>query len=163
MSQKVGQSIAKSLVVSSRVIHDEKSKAVASASSAIAKTDYRILMVKRSGLSSFMASAFVFPGGAVEIADYSSRWWDIFASHGVTKDHLMDKFVRCVTGPRPFMIEDPVTVQNAKSNGVDESFLPADVALRITSIRETFEETGQFFMKWIHFLLTFCFSSILNL
>lgn len=146
MSQKVGQSIAKSLVVSSRVIHDEKSKAVASASSAIAKTDYRILMVKRSGLSSFMASAFVFPGGAVEIADYSSRWWDIFAHLGVSKDHLLDKFVRCVTGPRPFMVDDPVTVLNAKSNGIDEDFLPADVALRITAIRETFEETGQFFV-----------------
>lgn len=144
MSQKVGQSIAKSLVVSSRVIHDEKSKAVASASSAIAKTDYRILMVKRSGLSSFMASAYVFPGGAVEIADYSSRWWDIFANLGVSKDHLLDKFVRCVTGPRPAMVADPVTVLNSRSrSSVDENFLPADVALRITSIRETFEETGQ--------------------
>ena len=148
MSQKVGQSIAKTLVVSSRVVQDEKHKMVASQSSAIAKTDYRLLMVKRSGLSSFMASAFVFPGGAVEVADYSSKWWKIFENVGLSKDSLTAKFVQSVSGPRPQMVTQPLTLVNAKNAGTipddedEKNFLPADVALRISAIRETFEETG---------------------
>lgn len=142
MSQKVGQSLSKSMVVASRVVRDEKHKAVASQSSAIAKTDYRIMMVKRSGLSSFMASAFVFPGGAVEVADFSPKWWDIFAKVGVTRDQLM-QFQTDVTGPRPHMVTESLTLVNYRNAGnPDMDFLPTDVGYRITAVRETFEETG---------------------
>ena len=143
MSQKMGQSLTKSMVVASRVVHDEKQKAIASQSSAIAKTDYRIMMVKRSGLSSFMASAYVFPGGAVEIADYSSRWWSVFEKSGASREHLAQLTSRHATGPRPPMTTDPETVKLAVAGGHPrEDFLPADIGLRITAIRETFEETG---------------------
>ena len=142
MSQKVGQSLTKSMVVASRVVRDEKHKAIASQSSAIAKTDYRILMVKRSGLSSFMASAFVFPGGAVEVADYSPKWWSIFERTGVSRDQLL-RFQTEVQGPRPAMVQQPLTLVNHKAAGnPDQDFLPADIGLRITALRETFEETG---------------------
>ena len=142
MSQKMGQSLSKSMVVASRVVRDEKHKAVASQSSAIAKTDYRIMMVKRSGLSSFMASAFVFPGGAVEVADFSPKWWDIFAKAGVSRNQLM-QFQTDVTGPRPHMVTESLTLVNFRDAGnPDQDFLPTDVGFRITAIRETFEETG---------------------
>ena len=143
MSQKMGQSLTKSMVVASRVVHDDKQKAMASQSSAIAKTDYRIMMVKRSGLSSFMASAFVFPGGAVEIADYSSRWYAIFEKAGVDRNELNKLVNRSSSAPRPPMVTDPETVKVALAGGhPKEDFLPADIALRITAVRETFEETG---------------------
>jgi len=103
------------------------------------------MMVKRSGLSSFMASAFVFPGGAVEISDYSSKWLDVFQNAGVSgieKDLL--SVSKKITGPRPPMVTDPQTIVNALNAGKveEQNFLPADIALRIAAIRETFEETG---------------------
>lgn len=144
ISQKVGANLAKSLVVSSRVVQSEEKQAVRQ-SLAIAKTDYRILMVKRSGLSSFMASAYVYPGGAVEVADYSPRWWALFEKLGITR-HELGEFSRNVTGSRPPMVLDPLTLIKARLSGdLDSTItdcLHADVALRISAIRETFEETG---------------------
>ncbi|XP_054165331.1 acyl-coenzyme A diphosphatase NUDT19-like isoform X2 [Oppia nitens] len=104
--------------------------------------DYRIMMVKRSGMSSFMASAYVFPGGMVEVADYSPKWWHVFETLGLTRTDL-EVFSTCVVGSRPPMITNPIVINNAK-RGTSESvdFLPADIALRIAAIRETFEETG---------------------
>lgn len=148
MSQKVGQSLTKSMVVASRIVQDEKHKAIASQSSTIAKTDYRLMMVKRSGLSSFMASAYVFPGGAVETADFSPRWWTVFDTCGVSRNEL-NAFANSKTGPRPEIITHSVTLKNAAANQVDLAgdLLPADVALRISALRETFEETGKFDRK----------------
>jgi len=104
--------------------------------------DYRIMMVKRSGLSSFMASAFVFPGGKVEVADYSPKWWKLFETLGLTRSDL-DVFSTCVVGPRPPMITEPLTISEAKRDASEDvDYLHADVGLRIAAIRETFEETG---------------------
>lgn len=143
MSQKIGQSLTKSMVVASRIVQDEKHKAVASQSSAIAKTDYRIMMVKRSGLSSFMASAFVFPGGAVENADFSPRWWTIFDTCGVSRSEL-NQFAKRIKGPRPEIITESLTLKNSAiaQPELAGDLLPPDVGLRIASLRETFEETG---------------------
>lgn len=105
----------------------------------ITKCDYRLLMVKRSSLSSFMANAYVFPGGLVELADFSPRWYEVFEALGVSRESL-NTFCTSVTGPRPSMITNPSTLSGADRKGTD--FLPADIALRIAAIRETFEETG---------------------
>jgi len=104
--------------------------------------DYRMMMVKRSGLSSFMASAFVFPGGVVEVADFSPKWWKLFEKLGLTPNDL-EVFSSCIDGPRPPMVTEPLTVAQAKRSASEEvNYLPADIALRIAAIRETFEETG---------------------
>ncbi|GFY44166.1 nucleoside diphosphate-linked moiety X motif 19 [Trichonephila inaurata madagascariensis] len=112
--------------------------------------DYRLLMVKRSGLSSFMANAYVYPGGLVEIADYSPRWYDVFRARGISKGSLKE-FGNRVKGPRPLIITESVTLQCAgvplnQNTDREDAPLPPDVALRIAAIRETFEETGVLLM-----------------
>ncbi|KFM82169.1 Nucleoside diphosphate-linked moiety X motif 19, mitochondrial, partial [Stegodyphus mimosarum] len=106
--------------------------------------DFRLLMVKRSSLSSFMANAYVFPGGLAEISDYSPKWYDVFAAHGINRESIQ-KFSQKVVGPRPRMITESVTLSctNVKP---EQDPLPPDVALRIAAIRETFEETGVLLM-----------------
>lgn len=104
--------------------------------------DYRLMMVKRSGLSSFLASAYVFPGGRVEQADFSPRWWDLFAKFNLTRQDLA-VFSQSIKGPRPPIVVDSKIVQeSASATSKPEDFLPADIGLRISALRETFEETG---------------------
>lgn len=101
--------------------------------------DYRLMMVKRSGLSSFLASAYVFPGGRVEVADFSPRWWDLFNRFNLTKQDLA-VFSQSIKGPRPPIVLEPKII--GEDANQKQNFLPADIGLRISALRETFEETG---------------------
>jgi len=101
--------------------------------------DFRLLMAKRSGRSSYMANAFVFPGGYVELADFSTKWWAVFEAAGATRDQLYD-FGSDIRGPKPPIFTEPGVLM--KEENLNANLLPAEIALRITAIRETFEETG---------------------
>lgn len=103
--------------------------------------DYRLMMVKRSGLSSFLASAYVFPGGRVEMADFSPRWWELFARFNLTRQDLA-VFSQSINGPRPPIILESKIIQESSHLNRPEDALPADIGLRISALRETFEETG---------------------
>lgn len=103
--------------------------------------DYRLMMVKRSGLSSFLASAYVFPGGRVEPADFSARWWELFAKFNLTRQDL-SVFSQSIQGPRPPIITETKVVQESAPVDRAHELLPADIGLRISALRETFEETG---------------------
>lgn len=103
--------------------------------------DYRLMMVKRSGLSSFLASAYVFPGGRVESADFSPRWWELFAKFNLTRGDLA-VFSQSINGPRPPIVKDSKIIQESAHETKPEDSLPADIGLRISALRETFEETG---------------------
>ncbi|XP_064466540.1 acyl-coenzyme A diphosphatase NUDT19-like [Ornithodoros turicata] len=142
---------AASLIVVSRApIRDVVGKDLASAmiattwnnqtSHKISRCDYRILMVKRSSLSSYMANAYVYPGGLCERCDFSSDWWQVFERAGATKESLLRDLCSNARGVRPPMIAKPLTLTHNNLN--PEEHLPGDLAYRISAIRETFEETG---------------------
>lgn len=141
---------ASSLIIAARVDPVEKSGLGSDPSNSSEKRsfqkvlplddcDYRLLMAKRSGKSSFLANAFVFPGGYVELADFSPKWWSVFESAGMSRSELA-KFGSNIAKPRPPIFTEPGILMQEEY--LSNDIIPPDVALRITAIRETFEETG---------------------
>ena len=98
--------------------------------------DYKVLMLERSSKSKFMPSAFVFPGGVVGKGDSSDEWCSVFERAGV-KDlkSTLPTITQPTTERAPMFLKDLGTS------------IPADVAYRITSIRECFEEAGILLFK----------------
>lgn len=96
--------------------------------------DYNLLMLKRSSKSKFMPNAFVFPGGVVSLADFAAGWKDHFKAYGYNKDDLEELVLKDVD--RPILMKADV----------NES-ITRDIALRLTAIRETFEESGVLLKK----------------
>ena len=99
--------------------------------------DYQCMLLKRSATSKFFAKAFVFPGGATDSADFSSRWLDHYAQNGFDRHRLASQLV---VPNRPRI---PLYEEAASSS---PECLP-EVGFRISAIRETFEETGVLFCK----------------
>ena len=96
--------------------------------------NYNLLMLKRSANSSFYAKAYVFPGGAVEMADFSGSWFNIFARHGHAKNELIAQFYN-KNRIRPPLYDT-----------INSELIP-EIGFRIAAIREAFEETGILFCK----------------
>ncbi|UXI18723.1 hypothetical protein NH340_JMT04666 [Sarcoptes scabiei] len=101
--------------------------------------DYKLLMVKRSSKSSFFASAYVFPGGQIETSDFDYKWYNLFEKCGIDQTKL-DLISTDVIGPRPPIVSKPLIFNHEKS--LASQCLNTDIALRISAIRETFEEAG---------------------
>ena len=93
--------------------------------------NWSALLLERSSRSKFMPNAYVFPGGITEHSDYSKKWWKLFEKKGWTRKKLADIFF--VKGERPPLIQDI---------DLEHDSMPPDIALRITAIREAFEEVG---------------------
>lgn len=92
-----------------------------------------------------MASAFVFPGGQVELSDFDHRWYGLFSKYGLSPEALNSSVSNQIVGPRPPIVQQSITLR--KHTGDRASVLNPDIALRIAAIRETFEEAGN-----LHFL-----------
>lgn len=84
--------------------------------------------MRRHQKSSFMAGTYVFPGGMTEPADADLKWTSLYALFGFNEQSYQTLFPNTKTRP---------DILNA---GKDE--LAKEISLRITSIRETFEECG---------------------
>lgn len=98
-------------------------------------------MVKRSGGSSFMPSTFVFPGGRVELSDFDAKWYSLYGKlTGLQQGPLDESIAQKITGPRPPIVTSPLSARDLISSGA--TILNPEIALRITAIRETFEEAG---------------------
>ena len=92
--------------------------------------DYQTLMLKRSSRSKFMPNAYVFPGGVLAESDCSAAWVELFQSLGYNEDDLEALVLKDVD--RPFLMSKAEVTEG----------VARDLALRLTAIRETFEESG---------------------
>lgn len=106
-----------------------------------AEYDYSLLLIKRSERTSYALNHCVFPGGVLDSEDESSDWLNYFRSFGVSDEHLTS-LTQAQKTPRPKFLTG------------GEHF-SRDVALRLTALRETFEEVGllictsqETFNKW---------------
>lgn len=88
----------------------------------------RLLLLKRSAGNSFMPNVYVFPGGMVDNTDFSQDWLEVLGG----RSSLLETFTRPQPGPPIF----------SRPRETELSHVPGNVALRITAIRETFEESG---------------------
>ncbi|XP_016962273.1 acyl-coenzyme A diphosphatase NUDT19 [Drosophila biarmipes] len=91
--------------------------------------DYRLLLIKRTEGTSYALNHCVFPGGVFDPKeDESPKWITYFKSFGVTDEQLRLLSHKQNT-PRPEFI-------------CGEEHFSRDIALRLTALRETFEEVG---------------------
>ncbi|XP_015120579.1 nucleoside diphosphate-linked moiety X motif 19-like isoform X2 [Diachasma alloeum] len=96
--------------------------------SAVFQYDYKLLGLKRQKNASFMPGHHVFPGGTVDPADADLRWQNLYSRFGFDLTSFSSLLPRATTRPPIF-----------KSR---RNELPREVSLRISAIRETFEECG---------------------
>lgn len=80
-----------------------------------------------------MQNSVVFPGGAVDKCDELPEWIDLYQKMGISKDKFKELKV---SGPRPTIFQKP-----------NENVLDREISLRITAVRETFEEMGVLICK----------------
>jgi len=86
--------------------------------------NYKILTMKRSEKARYLPNTYVYPGGTISKADTSELWMAKYKLAEIEKLSPMNK-----NAPRPHCM----TIENE---------IPRPVSLRITAIRETFEESG---------------------
>ncbi|XP_037959769.1 nucleoside diphosphate-linked moiety X motif 19-like [Teleopsis dalmanni] len=93
--------------------------------------DYKVLLFKRTPETAYAPDHCVFPGGSFEItADESTDWLDYFQEFGITDAKLQE------------LIIDPSTTNRPSPLMTGGIHFSRDISLRITAIREAFEEVG---------------------
>ena len=114
------------------------------ASSPQSCSDYNVLLMRRGGTASFAKSMHVFPGGLLDVADTDSEWIERF-SHLLHSRSDRDKTLAMLSSTA-CCNEKRKPPTFARRRLEDEKIgpfsLPAEVAFKICSLRETFEESG---------------------
>ena len=100
--------------------------------------NYKLLMTKRSNKSSFLASAYVFPGGHVDLHDFRLDNWINFYARFNLLPYIEKLCQRSQQLDKPRILTKPLILGSNKL----EDYLKPDIAFRLCAIRETFEETG---------------------
>jgi nucleoside diphosphate-linked moiety X motif protein 19 len=98
--------------------------------------DFKVLALRRSSKNVSFPDSFVFPGGTVEAADSSKEWLDLYEQYGLGK---------CVFQSVTSLPRTDSKISIFESQREDEVL--KSVSLRITGIRETFEESGVLLCK----------------
>jgi len=96
-------------------------------------TGIYLMMAKKSKVDKGFAQAYVFPGGGVHESDFSLKWLKLFEKAGKAEEL---KFPQ-----NHNLMSHPLTYQIMANNPLP-SGLPPEIGLRISAIREMFEETG---------------------
>ncbi|XP_058818651.1 acyl-coenzyme A diphosphatase NUDT19-like [Topomyia yanbarensis] len=96
------------------------------------KYNYKVLVFKRTEKTAFLPNSIVFPGGAFDKQDEDPSWRRVFNRMGIP-DELLLKLTR-VAGSRPFIF-----------NNDSKEVLDRNISLRLTALREAFEEMGVLF------------------
>ncbi|XP_017854126.2 nucleoside diphosphate-linked moiety X motif 19 [Drosophila busckii] len=91
--------------------------------------DYKLLLIKRTERTSYAVNHCVFPGGVFEAtADESAGWLEYFADCGISKTQL--EVLSCrQSSNRPRLM-------------TEGQYFSRDISLRLTALRECFEEVG---------------------
>jgi len=105
-------------------------------SESLCSPNFKVLALRRSSKNSFFPDTYVFPGGSTDAADSSQEWLDLYDQYGLGK----------------YVFEIPTSLprQYSKINmfeGQREDEILKSISLRITGIRETFEESGVLLCK----------------
>lgn len=91
--------------------------------------NFKVLTLRRSQRSGFMPGTYVFPGGNIDKSDSSPDWLKLYERFGFKID-AFNKLNPQVNRPNIF------------TNFDEHKEIPKYISLRITAIRETFEECG---------------------
>lgn len=94
--------------------------------------------MKRSAKAKFMPNGIVFPGGAIEKCDSEPSWLSLFASMGCNESHFKAIASDQKAGSRPFIFDRLHRIHE----GAGATEIERDISLRISAVRETFEELG---------------------
>ena len=105
----------------------------------LCSTDFKVLALRRSSKNSFFPDNYVFPGGNTDAADSSQEWLNLYDQYGLKKY----VFEIVTSLPRKY---SKISI----FEGQREDEILKSVSLRITGIRETFEETGVLLCKNKH-------------
>ncbi|XP_060823695.1 acyl-coenzyme A diphosphatase NUDT19-like [Bombus pascuorum] len=90
--------------------------------------NYNLLCLKRHRNSKFWPNTYVFPGGVIDPSDADLKWHNIYSAFGFNDSSFKSLSPNAPNRPRIFKFKP--------------NELPREVSLRITAIRETFEESG---------------------
>ncbi|KAG8230802.1 hypothetical protein J437_LFUL010581 [Ladona fulva] len=131
---KYWKDAASVLVLVRSLLHNSLSKGNNARTAVKCPADYKILVVKRAAKSSFMPNGYVFPGGLCHEADASKEWLELYNTINVGPSRTTYPF-------SPEKDVNKIRSNNCLSfNGNGD--LPKPLSLRITAIRELFEESG---------------------
>ncbi|XP_058448288.1 acyl-coenzyme A diphosphatase NUDT19-like [Malaya genurostris] len=95
------------------------------------KYNYKVLVFKRTEKTAFLPNSIVFPGGAFDKQDENPQWKEFLSQMGVPSERLLQ--LSKVDGHRSFIFDNSSDV------------LDRNVSLRLTALREAFEELGVLF------------------
>jgi nucleoside diphosphate-linked moiety X motif protein 19 len=93
--------------------------------------NYKVLALRRSSKNAYLPDSYVFPGGNIDMADSSKEWMDLFHQYGLGKYAFE---------PLTSVTRKDSKISIFESQKKDE--LLKSISLRITGIREVFEESG---------------------
>ena len=103
--------------------------------------NYEVLLLKRSSKAAFLPDLFVFPGGRTDDQDFGNGWLNIIPKQAVQQT-LLSTYEYQHPDVMTSRIEKPPILARQR-----DSEVPNEIGLRITALREAFEEAGTLLVR----------------